>query len=653
MHLPRWTAGIAYAAILACVSGPILAAQKPDPNKDPKKVQPPPSIPKSTPPVQPKVINPTGPKLVNPTGPKFVNPTGPKVINPTGPSVVNPTGPKVINPTGPKVVNPTGPKLVNPTGPKLVNPTGPKVINPTGPKVVNPTGPKMINPTGPKVVNPTGPKVINPTGPKVVNPTGPKVINPIGPKVVNPTGPKVINPTGPKVVGPTNPKLIVPPKKILPGGPNGTLKVGTLNPTIKVGSRINPVDPGKGKTRIDPRTLKIGGALAAGAVAGLTAHHLMQRPVRERFQDRQIQGLMGGKFGKDLHLKQQFDLQRRGDYARTMKLRNGLMARGGWQHRNFGIIDAGYRNRHRSMMYCGAGYYPKYCWCPHWAPWVNWCWNVIYVPGWYDPRPIYCQPVYTYEPCQQWVTWTYPTWTPLIETCGTWVDVPVVEVPQQGLDLQLLAVRFVDGGHPEEQQGPSYRVWYRNNSTVPITTPFDVLAYASNDRNPGTGPQGGFRITNIDAGAIQSVDIRLPYEATAMSQDEQGVAAPFNFLHVIVDAHREIPEGFEENNGAVMQRVDILPVDPSLFGVDQPVAAAGSTLSIGGEGFGPEPGQVILRVGDQDIQPKILGWFDLGVQIEVPQIGDVQQAELIVVRGDQAATNPYTIAIQTAGSVSP
>ena len=59
-------------------------------------------------------------------------------------------------------------------------------------------------------------------------------------------------------------------------------------------------------------------------------------------------------------------------------------------------------------------------------------------------------------------------------SCGTYVDVkPVVVGPEY--DLQLLAIRFLNAGHPEEQLGPQYRVWFRNNSTRAINRPFNVM----------------------------------------------------------------------------------------------------------------------------------------------------------------------------------
>ena len=181
-----------------------------------------------------------------------------------------------------------------------------------------------------------------------------------------------------------------------------------------------------------------------------------------------------------------------------------------------------------------------YYWYPRWTPWVTWSWGYYCDPYW-DPRPIYCRPV-VYVAARPWVWWECPVWTPLpVVACGTWVDVaPVLVAPAQ-LDLQLLAVRFVDPGHPDEKLGPRYRVWFRNNSTVAINQPFDVVLLAGNDDKAAAGlPQAGVRVASIKPGEVQSVDIRLPFEVQQMGRDAKGQPIPFKTLHVLVDANQEI-----------------------------------------------------------------------------------------------------------------
>jgi hypothetical protein len=284
---------------------------------------------------------------------------------------------------------------------------------------------------------------------------------------------------------------------------------------------------------------------------------------------------------------------------------------------------------------------------------VNWCCNYNCLPV-CDPRPIYCRPIF-YDPCIAWIGWEYPVWTPLpVVACGTWVDVPRVTVAT-GYDIQLLAVRFVDPGHPEKDLGPRYRVFVRNNSPVAINRPFNMLAYASNERSSSTGmPEAGLRIKHMEAGQIQSVDLRLPVAANSLGKDAEGRKAPFRFLHVIADSHREIADVFKDNNGAVLDRSDILPVDPVVFAADSDQAAAGTVLNLAGEGFGPEPGQVLVNVGGLELRAEVIGWYDLGVRVRLPglTLSNATAAEIVVVRGDRAASNPLKISMPAATNVA-
>src|SRR5262249_14906999 len=225
---------------------------------------------------------------------------------------------------------------------------------------------------------------------------------------------------------------------------------------------------------------------------------------------------------------------------------------------------------------CGPWCVSPCCWGPcccglDW--WLVW---------WFYHHPCCC--------CSPWVPYGYPTWVVLP---GIWVDVPVVAV--EGLDLQLLAVRFVDSGSTKDKLGDRYRVWLRNSSAVAIRQPFNVLLMAANSPEPSAGlPQAGVRLSEIEAGQILSVDIRLPYEASIMGKNASGQPAPFSHLHVLVDSHREVADVFRANNGAVLARGDILPVDPLAFEIQPASAAAGAVVIVTGEGFGAEPGTVLV-----------------------------------------------------------
>jgi hypothetical protein len=219
--------------------------------------------------------------------------------------------------------------------------------------------------------------------------------------------------------------------------------------------------------------------------------------------------------------------------------------------------------------------------------------------------------------------------------------------------LQLLAVRFVDPGHPDEQLGPRYRVWFRSNSDTAVNQPFDVFLMASSDERLADGlPQAGVRVTSVEPGQTQSVDIRLPFEVASAAGE--GSAPPFSTLHAVVDANRELDETSESNNGIALSREEILPVDPAAFELDPTSAEAGGEVVLAGEGFGPEPGQVLLHLGGIEMEAEILGWYDLGARVVLPDLplAGPTQAELIVVRGDGAAANPLEITISPAQAAS-
>ncbi len=231
---------------------------------------------------------------------------------------------------------------------------------------------------------------------------------------------------------------------------------------------------------------------------------------------------------------------------------------------------------------------------------------------------------------------------------GTWVDVQKVVV-NNGVDVQLLAVRFVDAGHLDQNLGPRYRVWIQNNSNFDIDQPFNVVLMGNNDALPDdVRLEVGQRVPNLAAGQMQAVDLRLPLTPNGVP----GEPFAFSNVHVLVDAHRELQDTNMANNGAVIDRGEILPVDPALFNADNDVIEPSMVLNVAGEGLGPEPGQVLLHVNGITYQPEILGWYDLGVQLRVPQIAvaGLTAADLVVVRGDGAAANPLSVQIANAAA---
>jgi hypothetical protein len=88
-------------------------------------------------------------------------------------------------------------------------------------------------------------------------------------------------------------------------------------------------------------------------------------------------------------------------------------------------------------------------------------------------------------------------------------------------------------------------------------------------------------------------------------------------------------------------------VDPAAFELDPAAAVTGSQVLLAGEGFGPQPGQVLVHLGNIELQAEIRGWYDLGVQFVLPNLplAGPTPADVIVIRADGAAANPLEVTI--------
>lgn len=369
-------------------------------------------------------------------------------------------------------------------------------------------------------------------------------------------------------------------------------------------------------------------------------------------QQGQFIPMTSGKQAQALGLKDQFRLLQRGDVARQMNLSKKLILTGGWQHRKMGVLTPTYLQNSMSFWYPGPSHYPAHCWYPTWASWVDWCWW-DYCNPWCDPRPVHCQPV-IWNSCHSWTWWACPIWEKLpVVACGTWIDLPLST--SSHTDLQLLAVRFVDPGHFQQETGSRYRAWLRNNSPHAIIQGFNVMLLASNDQQVLINRhESGVRVNRIEAGETMSLDIRLPFPANYSSTDKLGNPEPFRFLTVQIDSHRELPDQFPSNNGTTLVRTEVLPIDPAAFAADPMGTTVGATINIAGEGFGPEPGQVIIQLGNLELQGEIEGWFDLGVRIRVPDLPTTSSsmANIVIIRGDGAASNPLSIEVAPKDSLA-
>jgi hypothetical protein len=373
---------------------------------------------------------------------------------------------------------------------------------------------------------------------------------------------------------------------------------------------------------------------------------------RERYEQGHLDAITRGTIGRKLDLDRQYRYYGSGDVARRLDLHTQLSHHGGWRHSRYqGPISNTFVSVHFGHNYFGPRWYPNRVWYPRWSDWVRWSWWDSCLPL-YDPRPVFSRPI-VYAAAAPVVVYDFPRWESLhVVTAGTWVDVPPVVVAPQQYDLQLLAVRFVDGGHPEQQIGPRYRVWFRNSSPQDVTTPFNVSIIAAQDeRLHDRLPQAGVRIEAIAAGETQAVDLRLPWEAYELSRDAAGNELPFDKLHVVVDSHLEINEVANANNGAIVDRGDILPVDPAAFSTDVDTVSAGQAVSIAGEGSGRSRARCCCTSRDLSCSPRSRAGTTWACGSRFPRwpLAEPTEARLVVVRRDSAAANPVELTLAPAG----
>jgi hypothetical protein len=115
----------------------------------------------------------------------------------------------------------------------------------------------------------------------------------------------------------------------------------------------------------------------------------------------------------------------------------------------------------------------------------------------------------------------------------------------------------------------------------------------------------------------------------------------------VVNAHRTVAEYDMENNGAALAADQVMLVDPAIFAADPDSTVPGAEVVLAGEGFGPVPGQVLVFVGGKELEGEIIGWYDLGVQFQLPNVALAAPtaAEIVVIRSDGVASNPLPVTI--------
>lgn len=154
--------------------------------------------------------------------------------------------------------------------------------------------------------------------------------------------------------------------------------------------------------------------------------------------------------------------------------------------------------------------------------------------------------------------------TPVTVVNRTVVVAPRPVLVNQPIDLELVGLQLVDDGSRDEQIGPRYRVWVRNNGPV-LHTEFKVTILAANGDEPKPElPNVSGRVSTIEAGQTIAVDLRLPPTASELGRDDKGNGVPFAKLFVWIDSAQEIKESKEDNNATMMARTEIPTVETAL-----------------------------------------------------------------------------------------
>ena len=332
-------------------------------------------------------------------------------------------------------------------------------------------------------------------------------------------------------------------------------KNGKLNKTAELGksaglNKKTGLEKSLGKTS----GKSAGKSLGKGAHSSLAATKKVNGKLVDAIKAGKLDSLTNGPAGRKLGLADQYKLMGTGNIARKMNLADKLQKNGGWYKRTCGPIDPHYSEHCKGQFYCGPKWCPSHCWCPKWCGWIEWCSGS---PMWFDPRPDFCEPV-ACDDCDvdpgvvadhdgnpdSWVDDNPPPAAdgnqPPAATDG---DQPPPN-DNVAVDLEVVAIRFVDNGNAEKNIGPRYRVLIRNNGTQAVAHSFAVaiITDAAQEQSDPT-PRAGKTVPGIDAGQVLSVDVRLPAEANAAIKGDDGHSVEkYPKLGAIVDANDEIEE---------------------------------------------------------------------------------------------------------------
>jgi hypothetical protein len=218
--------------------------------------------------------------------------------------------------------------------------------------------------------------------------------------------------------------------------------------------------------------------------------------------------------------------------------------------------------------------------------------------------------------------------------------------PRQVVDLEVVAIRFVDLGDAEKGTGPRFRLSVRNKGQEPVEAIPVVLMAGIDFQNPDLPTvQAEGSMERLAAGQTADVDVRLPRDAFELESDDAGEPVAFREVVAIADPLEFFEDLQPDDNVLLLSTTEIDAVELKVQGLSAQQLKAGETLVITGEGFGFSQGVVGIVIGNKPYVTEVLSWSSTQITVRVPRFVLVEplDAQLIVVLADKQAARPHAI----------
>jgi hypothetical protein len=223
---------------------------------------------------------------------------------------------------------------------------------------------------------------------------------------------------------------------------------------------------------------------------------------------------------------------------------------------------------------------------------------------------------------------------------------------QGQLNLQLVDVRLVEPGVPDQKLGPRFRLFVKNASPFGIGRPIDLVVAAGIDRKFQQGlPATVERVSGLAPGQVATLEVRLPLESMAMQYPGEEKPAPFSTLFVMVADQQDLLGNATIKPLAILPRIGIQFVDLALQKPADARVPTGAVVTLAGEGFGIDGGQVVLSLGGAKLVGQVVNWGPTAIQVKLPELALAAPtpAQIIVARADGQSAPAMEMQIMPEG----